>query len=103
MLSKIKKTRVNILIMLEHTCGSQTNTTMSTTHSALIDIANRRFNRSPKMASKTDMQVADELFTGHQAARVDFTADYDSPECCRDRICQTCGIDHDFRPDFRTR
>ena len=78
---------------------------MNNPHSTLIDTTKRRPDRTPKcVADKTDMQVADELFTGHQAARVDFTVEldyYDSPECCPDRICQTCGNDHDFRPDFR--
>jgi hypothetical protein len=75
---------------------------MSNTHSALIDITKRRPNRTPKcVTGKTDKHVADELFTGHQDARVDFTADYDSPLYCPDRICQTCGNDHDFSPDFR--
>jgi hypothetical protein len=70
-------------------------------HSALIDIAKRRHNRTLKcVAGKTDKHVADELSTGHQDTRVDFTADYDSPSYCPDRICGTCGIDHDLRPDF---
>jgi hypothetical protein len=73
---------------------------MSTTHSELVDIAKRRCNRSPKIARKIDKEVTDELFTRHQDVRVDFTA-FDSPECCADRICRTCGNDHDFRPDFR--
>ena len=50
---------------------------------------------------KIDVQVVDELFTGHQDGRVDFTSDYDSPSYCPDRICGRCGIDHDFGPDFR--
>jgi hypothetical protein len=77
---------------------------LNSTHFAHTKVTHSRCHRSPKIASKTDKQVADELFIGHQAARVDFTAEldyYDSPECCPDRICQTCGIDHDFRPDFR--
>ena len=81
--------------------------TMNNAHSALIDITKRRSNRTPKIAAgKTDEQVADELFIGHQLLvsilqpNYDY---YDSPECCPDWICQTCGIDHDFRPDFRTR
>jgi hypothetical protein len=62
----------------------------------------RRPNRTPEcVAGKTGKQVADELFTGHQTARVDFTADYDSPSYCPDRICGTYGIDYDLRPDFR--
>jgi hypothetical protein len=53
---------------------------MNNAHSALIDITKRRPNRTPKcVTGKTDKHVADELFTGHQDARVDFTADYDSP------------------------
>jgi hypothetical protein len=75
---------------------------MNNAHSALIGITKRRPNRTPEcVTGKTDKHVADELFTGHQDARVDFTADYDSPSYCPDRICGTCGIDHDFRPDFR--
>jgi hypothetical protein len=77
---------------------------MNNTDSALMDVTRHKSNRSPKIASKTDEQVDEELFTGHQATRVDFTAEleyYDSPSYCPDRICVTCGIDHDFRPDFR--
>jgi hypothetical protein len=74
---------------------------MNNPYSALIDITKRR-PRTPKcVAGKTGKQVADELFTGHQTARVDVTADYDSPSYCPDRICGTCGIDYDLRPDFR--
>ncbi|MGB7954312.1 MAG: hypothetical protein WCF23_10045 [Candidatus Nitrosopolaris sp.] len=78
---------------------------MNNEHSVLIDITKRRPDRTPKcVAGKTDEQVADELFTGHQTARVDFIAEldyYDSPIFCPDRIRRTCGIDHGFRPDFR--
>jgi|GEM_PF-4736283 len=75
---------------------------MNNPHSALIDITKRRPNRTPKcVAGKTGKQVADELFTEYQDVRVDFTADYDSSSYCPDRICGTCGIDHDFSPDFR--
>ena len=60
---------------------------MNNAPSSLIDITKRRPNRTPKcVAGKTDKHVADELFTGHQDARVDFTADYDSPSYCPDRI-----------------
>jgi hypothetical protein len=70
-------------------------------HSALIDIAKRRHNRTLKcVAGKTDMHVADELFTGHQDARVGFAVDNDSSSYGPDRIC-TCGIDHDLKPEFR--
>ena len=75
---------------------------MNNAPSSLIDITKRRPNRTPKcVTGKTDKHVADELFTGHQDARVDFTADYDSPLYCPDRICGTYGIDYDLRPDFR--
>ena len=75
------------------------NTTMNNEHSALIDIAKLRSNRSLKIASKTGKQIVDELFPG-QDVRVELDY-YDSPICCPDRICQTYEIDHDFRPDFR--
>lgn len=75
---------------------------MNNTHSALIDITKLRPTRTRNcVAGKTDKLVADELFIGYQDATVYFTADYDSPSYCPDRICGTCGIDRDLRPDFR--
>jgi hypothetical protein len=77
---------------------------MNNTHFAYEGITHRRLHRSPKIANKTTRQVGDELFTQYRDVRVDFTAEldyHDSPTYCPDRICRTCGIDHDFRPDYR--